>query len=132
MQGAGSGLKGKTAIIAPRHDLKTLRLSAIAIAALAFVLAAGASYVAARITATVVEKRSVMAVRGVLADDGLTWASVLGDGLMVILEGRAPTEVERFRAISQAGGVVDASRVIDNLSVQEAVGITPPDRKSVV
>jgi OmpA-OmpF porin, OOP family len=78
-------------------------------------------------TSAIVEDRSVIAVREVLTDDGLTWASVVGDGLQVILEGRAPSEAIRFRAMSLAGSVVDASRVIDNLSVVEAAGVAPPD-----
>lgn len=60
-------------------------------------------------------------------DDGQTWTRVLGDGLQVILEGQASSEAIRFRAMSLAGGVVDASRVIDNMSVTEVEGIAPPE-----
>lgn len=74
-----------------------------------------------------VEERSVIAVQETLVDQGYEWASVLGDGLQVILEGEAPTEAVRFRAISAAGGMVDASRVIDNLSVIDSEIIAPPE-----
>ena len=77
--------------------------------------------------ADLVEQRSVLAVQETLVDQGHEWASVLGDGLQVILEGEAPTEAVRFRAISAAGGQVDASRVIDNLSVSDSAKIVPPE-----
>ena len=82
---------------------------------------------AARATVAVVEDRSVVSVRETLIDRGYDWASVLGDGLQVILEGEAPTEATRFRAISAAGGIVDASRVIDNMGVAESGNIAAPD-----
>ena len=104
-----------------------MRLSAIFIRLIAFAAAGFASYAAARVTVSVVEERSVIAVQETLVDQGYEWASVLGDGLQVILEGDAPTEAIRFRAISAAGGMVDASRVIDNLSVIDSAQIAPPE-----
>lgn len=103
-----------------------MRLSAIFIRLIVFSAAAFLSVAAARTTVSVVEERSVMAVQETLVDQGYEWASVLGDGLQVILEGEAPTEAVRFRAISAAGGMVDASRVIDNLSVADSAIIQPP------
>ncbi len=104
-----------------------MRLSAIFIRLIVFAAAGGLSYLAAQATVSEVEKRSVLAVQETLQDQGYEWASVLGDGLQVILEGEAPTEAVRFRAISAAGGQVDASRVIDNLSVADSAKITPPE-----
>lgn len=103
-----------------------MRLSAIFIRLIVFVAAGFLSVAAARTTVAVVEERSVLAVQETLVDQGYDWASVLGDGLQVILEGQAPTEAVRFRAISAAGGMVDASRVIDNLSVADSAIIQPP------
>ncbi|MEL6840712.1 MAG: OmpA family protein [Pseudomonadota bacterium] len=104
-----------------------MRLSALFIRLITFAAAAFLSVAAARTTVSVVEERSVLAVQETLVDQGYEWASVLGDGLQVILEGEAPTEAVRFRAISAAGGMVDASRVIDNLSVTESEVIAPPE-----
>ncbi len=104
-----------------------MRLSALFIRLIAFVAAGFASVAAARSTVTLVEERSVVAVQETLVDQGYDWAAVLGDGLQVILEGEAPTEAVRFRAISAAGGMVDASRVIDNLSVADSAQIAPPE-----
>ena len=104
-----------------------MRLSAIFIRLLVFVVVGIACLATARATVAIVENRSVIAVQEVLVDRGYEWASVLGDGLQVILEGQAPTEAVRFRAISAAGTVVDASRVIDNLSVLETQTVTPPE-----
>lgn len=106
-----------------------MRLSAIFIRIIAFSVAAAGSVAAAQLTVATVEDRSVDAVRQTLAENGHDWANVLGDGLQVILEGTAPTEAGRFRAISAASGVVDASRVIDNLSVADAADFAPPDFK---
>lgn len=104
-----------------------MRLKSILIPAAAFATAGLVSWQAARIIVGQVEERSVIAVREALIDAGHDWASVLGDGLQIVIEGEAPTEAQRFRAISAAGGVVDASRVIDNMRVKEAAGIVAPD-----
>jgi OOP family OmpA-OmpF porin len=104
-----------------------MRLSAIFTRLTAFAAAGVAAYLAAQITVAEVEQRSILAVQETLVDEGYEWASVLGDGLQVILEGEAPTEAVRFRAISAAGSQVDASRVIDNLSVVDSAKIAPPE-----
>ncbi len=104
-----------------------MRLSALFIRLGVFAVAAALAFVAARATVSVVEDRSVAAVRGALIDKGDNWASVLGDGLQVIIEGTAPSEAIRFRAITLAGTLVDASRVIDNMTVIDPAGIAPPE-----
>ena len=104
-----------------------MRLSALFTRLIVFVAAGFLSVAAAQTTVAVVEERSVLSVQETLVDQGYEWATVLGDGLQVILEGEAPTEAVRFRAISAAGGMVDASRVIDNLSVTDSEIITPPE-----
>lgn len=104
-----------------------MRLSALFTRLIVFIAAAFLSVAAAQTTVAVVEERSVLAVQETLVDQGYEWATVLGDGLQVILEGEAPTEAVRFRAISAAGGMVDASRVIDNLSVVDSETLTPPE-----
>ncbi|KAA9010564.1 OmpA family protein [Histidinibacterium aquaticum] len=104
-----------------------MRLSAILPPLAVFALAALLSVVGARAAVGVVEDRSVTAVREALTDEGMSWTSVLGDGLQIILEGEAPSEAVRFRAITVAGTQVDASRVIDNMSVADPDGIAPPE-----
>lgn len=94
---------------------------------LAFVLAALICVLAARAAVAVVETRSADAVQAALMDQGQDWATVVADGLQVVIEGQAPTEAARFRAMSIAGGIVDASRVIDDMSVVDAAGIAPPE-----
>ncbi len=104
-----------------------MRLSHLFLRGGAFAVAAVACTLAARATVRVVENVSVMSVQEDLVDNDMPWASVLGDGLQVIIEGQAPTEAARFRAMSTAGAVVDASRVIDNMSVTDSAGIAPPE-----
>lgn len=104
-----------------------MRLSALFFRIFVFIAAGLLSWQAARAAVAIVEDRSVVAVHEDLVDQNHEWASVLGDGLQVILEGEAPSEASRFRAISAAGRVVDASRVIDNMSVVDTAGIAPPE-----
>jgi OOP family OmpA-OmpF porin len=56
----------------------------------------------------------------------MPWAEVEADGLQVTLEGIAPTEARRFAALSMAGTVVDAARVIDNMEVEATTAISAP------
>ena len=102
-----------------RHSALFLRIGV-------FICAALISALAAHSTVAFVQDRSVVAVRETLIDRGYDWASVIGDGLQVIVEGEAPTEASRFRAISASGSIVDASRVIDNMSVAESGNIAAP------
>lgn len=104
-----------------------MRLSALFVRLGAFLIAAIVCGFGARIAVAAVETRSVEAVRVALGDRGHGFASVLGDGLQVILEGEAPSEALRFRAISTAGSMVDASRVIDNMTVTVSEGIEAPE-----
>ena len=104
-----------------------MRISALFVRLAMIILAAFASVLAARVAVSTVEERSVVAVQEDLLDKSHEWASVLGDGLQVILEGEAPDEGSRFRAISAASSIVDSSRVIDNMNVKETERLAPPD-----
>ena len=104
-----------------------MRLSALFVRLGAFALAAAACGYSAHVAVTTVETRSVDAVQLSLEENGYGFAAVLGDGLQVILEGEAPTEADRFRAISTAGTMVDASRVIDNMTVEDTADLVAPE-----
>ncbi|MBF9032779.1 OmpA family protein [Rhodobacterales bacterium HKCCE2091] len=103
---------------APRYPL---------LASLAFVAAGVVAFGVAITAATRIEERSVEAVAFAMREEGLDWVSVSADGLRVQLDGTAPDEAARFRAISRAGALVDGDRVIDRLDVAEAAVFTPPD-----
>ncbi|WP_373355085.1 OmpA family protein [Pseudoroseicyclus sp. CXY001] len=104
-----------------------MRLSRQLLPLIAFLVAALISLGAAQLAAKAVEENSVEAVEAELHDEGYDWASVIGDGLQVIIEGQAPSEAARFRAKSVAGSIVDASRVIDSMQVVAGEGMTPPE-----
>ena len=104
-----------------------MRLSDLFIRLAVFFVAALICVFGARGAVSAVETRSVEAVRIALEENDQGFASVIGDGLQVILEGEAPTEALRFRAISTAGSMVDASRIIDNMSVTDSAGIQAPE-----
>ncbi|MDF1856523.1 OmpA family protein [Pseudooceanicola sp.] len=103
-----------------------MRLSSIAILAAAFVIAAVSSLVAAGFAVSTVEAKTETDVRMALDTNGLTWAEVQSDGLRLHLTGIAPSEAVRFRAISVAGAVIDASRVIDGMQVKPSEDLAPP------
>jgi len=103
-----------------------MRLSSLLTIVLTFLAAAAVSLVAASFSVTLIEENSEIGVRDALDQGGLTWAEVEADGLQVTLAGIAPTEAIRFRALSTAGTVVDAARVIDEMEVQAQAAIAPP------
>ncbi|MCR9124510.1 MAG: OmpA family protein [Rhodobacteraceae bacterium] len=103
-----------------------MRLAPILIPAAVFGLAAGGCLVAASFAVTAIEENSEISVRAALDGDGLTWAEVQADGLTIALSGTAPSEAQRFHAITAAGGVVDAARVIDQMKVRASAALAPP------
>lgn len=94
-----------------------MRLSAVFLRIAIFIVAAFVCVIGARLAVGAVEDRSRLAVQEALVDGGYSWAAVQSDGLQIVVEGVAPDEATRFRAISVAGSVVDSSRVIDNMDV---------------
>ena len=103
-----------------------MRLSLVFTIAATFLGAAVTCVVAAGFAVSAIEDGSRHAVRDRLDSDGMHWAEVHTDGLQVFLAGTAPTEAERFKALSLAGTVVDAARVIDQILVEDAADIAPP------
>ncbi len=103
-----------------------MRLSSILTIALTFAAAAVVSLVAANFSVKLIEDNSEIGVRDALDNQGMTWAEVEADGLQVTLAGIAPTEAVRFRALTTAGSIVDAARVIDDMEVEAQAAIVPP------
>ncbi|SFB00119.1 OmpA-OmpF porin, OOP family [Poseidonocella pacifica] len=92
----------------------------------AFILAALVAVVGASFAANVVEDASEINVRQEFDENGFEWAEVEASGLQVILTGTAETEAARFSALSAAGRVVDAARVIDRMDVRATADIAAP------
>ena len=63
----------------------------------------------------------------VLAQNGYDWAEVTTDGLQVSLFGTAPNEATRFAALSAAGRIVDASRILDQMEVRATAALVAPE-----
>lgn len=103
-----------------------MRLSAVTALAGVFLAAALCALVGARFAVSAIEDTSRNSVRNTLDREGMTWAEVDADGLQVFLAGTAPSEALRFKALSTAGTVVDAARVIDQMLVEEKGDIAPP------
>lgn len=75
----------------------------------------------------VIEREALTDIGLVLSASGNDWAEVSVDGLSVRLSGVAPDEATRFAALSEAGSVVDASRLIDDMDVAAVAAIAPPE-----
>lgn len=103
-----------------------MRLSSILAIAGVFLVAAVLCLVGARAAVSVIEETSRNSVRNTLDENGMTWTQVDTNGLNVFLAGTAPSEAIRFKALSIAGTVVDAARVIDQMLVEEKGNIAPP------
>lgn len=103
-----------------------MRLSSLLIPILTFAVAGGVSLIAASFAVSAVERNSETALRRALDEGNMGWAEVTADGLRVLLQGTAPDEASRFSVISLAGTIVDATRVIDDMSVTPSKGIAPP------
>lgn len=98
-----------------------------ATASLAVLAGAGAgAWLVATAAADEIERRATAGVRAALDVAGLDWARVASDGLQVALTGVAPDEITRFRAVEQAGTVVDPRRVMDRIEVELPDEATPP------
>lgn len=103
-----------------------MRLSSVFTISASFAIAAVLSVVAASFSVELIEDSSEIGVREALDENGMTWAEVEADGLQVTLAGVAPTEAVRFAALSTAGGIVDAARIIDDMQIEAAAAIAPP------
>jgi OOP family OmpA-OmpF porin len=103
-----------------------MRLSSIAIISATFGAAAVLSGIGAGFAVNVVEDQSELGVRRALDAQLMHWAEVEANGLQVFLTGEAPSEAVRFNALSTAGTVVDAARVIDQMSVKDSADLLAP------
>lgn len=104
-----------------------MRQAPVLISAAAFALAAVIALMGAVFAANSLERRATAEINRELTIEGITWATVQADGLLVTLTGTAPTEALRFRALSVTGKVVDASRVIDEMDVETAQLLKQPE-----
>lgn len=73
------------------------------------------AWLGAQAAATLVETQARQDVETALQAAGQRWVEVTADGLQVHLTGTAPSEVDRFRAVTQAGSVVDPARLVDRM-----------------
>lgn len=104
----------------------SMRLSSLVFTASVFVGAAALSLIAANYSVTLIEETSEITVREALDKQDYIWAEVYADGLQVTLAGIAPTEAKRFAALSTAGTIVDAARIIDAMQVEAQADLAPP------
>ena len=105
------------------------RLTASLVTVLVLTAAGGLCWWGAHSAAEFIEKRSLSNVQRALMLDGKEWATVTTDGLQVHLSGTAPTEVDRFRAMTAASTAVDSSRIIDEMTVAAVAALAPPPLK---
>ena len=104
-----------------------MRQSSLIATIAAFAIAATGAVSAAALMVGRIERTSQREIDTLFLEGGLDWASVSVDGLQVRLSGTAPDEATRFQALSLAGNVVDATRVIDGMEVTSPDPIQPPE-----
>lgn len=102
------------------------RLPAWLLAVLAFGGAGLLSLLVAWGATLLIENRSVASVNARYAEQQIEGISVASDGLRVILTGTAASEAARFRAVNQAGRVVDSGRIVDEITVAPSKVIEAP------
>jgi OmpA-OmpF porin, OOP family len=102
------------------------KLSSSTLALLAFIMAAMVMFSVAYGAALVIESRSQKVVTTRLAEAGIDWITVETDGLQVRLNGTAPKEADRFRAVNLVGALIDTSRIRDRLDVTPTSAIAAP------
>jgi len=103
-----------------------MRLSSVIPVLFTFGIAAAGAYVAGGMAVGALERSSREGVDFALRVEGHDWSEVQADGLQVVISGEAPSEADRFKALSVAGTVVDAARVIDNMSVLDTETLVAP------
>ncbi len=94
---------------------------------LAIVVAAAGCIGVAFWAKNLIEAEAITDLNLALAQSGHDWTEITVDGLAVRLSGTAPDEATRFTALSSAGTVVDASRIIDDMDVVAAAAIQAPE-----
>ena len=104
-----------------------MRLRTVLLPLFVIALAAAGAIYAGTVAATRIEEAAKSDVSHALDLEGLGWASVETDGLLVALSGTAPDEATRFRALSTAGAIVDDARIIDAMEVRAPDDIEAPE-----
>jgi len=104
-----------------------MRLRTVLLPLLVIALAAAGAIYAGSVAATRIEESARQDIARELEVGDLRWASVEADGLLVTLSGTAPDEAARFRALSAAGTIVDAARLIDHMDVRAPDDIEAPE-----
>ncbi|WP_371155106.1 OmpA family protein [Jannaschia sp. 2305UL9-9] len=95
--------------------------------ALAFASALAGGTGIAWFAAQYVETSSRAQVADAMQAVGFDWVEVQTDGLQLILTGFAPDERARFRAVTEAGRIVDPGRVVDGMDVIARQAQTAPN-----
>ncbi|MEO1239912.1 MAG: OmpA family protein [Pseudomonadota bacterium] len=104
-----------------------MRLRKILLPGFIILLAAAGSLWSGMLAADRIETQSARDVARALDLEGLDWANITTDGLLVTLSGTSPDEATRFRAASAAARIVDAARVIDNMEVRAPDDLEAPE-----
>ncbi|HDR28480.1 OmpA family protein [Rhodovulum sp.] len=102
------------------------RLSPKLITSTVIALVGGLCLLAAFLAVGQLESRTAKATRAALSEKGIDWAEATPDGMLMRLTGTAPDEAARFRALSVAGEVIDASHVLDEITVETTNALAAP------
>ncbi|MEM9709557.1 MAG: OmpA family protein [Pseudomonadota bacterium] len=104
-----------------------MRLRTILLPSIVIALAGGGAVFAGKWAVDQIEAESLDEVEHALDLEGIEWAAVEVDGLLVTVTGTAADEAARFRALATAGRVVDAARVRDGIEVRVPEQMAAPE-----
>lgn len=104
-----------------------MRLRKVLLPLVVILLAAGAAVYTGTLAVAHIERAAASDVAHVLDFEGIEWAEVEVDGLLVSLSGTAPDEASRFRALSAAGTIVDDARIVDVTEVRAPEELAAPE-----
>lgn len=103
-----------------------MRLRAILFAGAAFGLAGYGAWQLSEAATTYFELESQKRIAEALTKAGEGWVSVDADGLEIVLNGQAPDEATRFRAVELARRSIDPSRIVDRTEIASPEPLDPP------
>jgi len=92
----------------------------------AFILAVILALVSALYLTKLVEQRTRSALAAAFDEFRIDWVAVEPDGLRAHLTGTAPDESSRIRALRIAGGVIDSSRISEEITVPIRIATVAP------
>ncbi|PCJ76250.1 MAG: hypothetical protein COA53_03090 [Rhodobacteraceae bacterium] len=103
-----------------------MRPAAIAFATTGFLASIAAAALVASFAVSALEDTTERNSKSALVASGQNWAQIETDGTLVLLTGTAPDERKRIQAFDAISGVVSATRIRNQMEVEESIPAVAP------